>query len=257
MRTRPVVMGNWKMNLDHVEAVHLTQQIGLMLRSEPATHVDVALAPPFTDLRSVSSVIEAERFNLTLCAQHVNPHDNGAYTGEVSAAMLVRLGVKGAIVGHSERRAMYAMDDDVVRQTLRACAKAGLAPVLCVGEGLDEREAGDSVAFVREQLRRDLEGIGPLEGLNVAYEPLWAIGTGLAASAEQVAEMMDEISRALEGLGYRDTSVLYGGSVTPQNAAELASAGRAQGFLVGGASLKAEGFCGIVRALDDCYAGKR
>ena len=151
---RRLVIGNWKMNLDHVEAVHLTQQVGVMLRATPAEHTDVVLAPPFVDLRSVTSVVESERIPVAVGAQHVNPHDHGAHTGEVSVGMLARLGVTSVIVGHSERRALYAMTDEVVAATLRAVVAGGLRPVLCVGEDLVVREEGRHEAHVRAQLHQ-------------------------------------------------------------------------------------------------------
>ncbi len=196
---------------------------------------------------------------MTVGAQHVNPNENGAHTGEISVAMLQRLGVEWVLVGHSERRAMYAMDDATVALTLRVVVRSGLNAVLCVGEALDVREEGDQDEWVRRQLRAALEGLDDkyAELVTVAYEPIWAIGTGLTATSAQVYEMMTHVRTVLAGLKLGDARVLYGGSVNAENAASLVGEGHVDGFLVGGASLKAESFLAIISACDDCYALKR
>ena len=256
---RPLVIGNWKMNLDFVEAVHLGQQLGVMLKNHPSEHTDIVVAPPFVDLRSVTSIVESERITITVAAQHVNANENGAHTGETSVSMLQRLGVQWVLVGHSERRTMYAMDDDVVASTLRAVVRSGLKAVLCVGEALEVRADDVQEAFVRDQLRSALAGLDERyhEQLTVAYEPIWAIGTGLTASTDQVATMTSFIRETLVSLSIAGTRVLYGGSVNADNAASIVAEGRVDGFLVGGASLKAESFRAIIQACDDCYAVKR
>lgn len=256
---RPLVIGNWKMNLDFVEGLHLTQQIGVVLKNRPLEHTDVVLAPPFVDLRSVSSVIESERLGVGLGAQHVNPHENGPHTGEISTSMLARLGVNWVIVGHSERRTHYFMSDEIVASTLSAVLRAGLHGVLCVGENLEQRDAGEAHELVRAQLESALQGRDAryVDAVVVAYEPLWAIGTGVTATSEQVREMTAFIKTTLAALQLKDSRVLYGGSVTPNNASDLVREGGVDGFLVGGASLKAESFCAILQACDDCYAVKR
>jgi triosephosphate isomerase len=256
---RPLVIGNWKMNLDFVEAVHLGQQLGVMLKNQPSEHTDIVVAPPFVDLRSVTSIVESERIAITVAAQHVNPNENGAHTGEISVSMLQRLGVQWILVGHSERRSMYAMDDTVVAATLRAVVRSGVKVVLCVGEALEVRTNDEQEGFVRAQLRSALDGLEERyhELVTVAYEPIWAIGTGLTASTEQVASMTSFIREVLRSLSIRDARVLYGGSVNAENAASIVAEGGVDGFLVGGASLKAESFRAIVQACDDCYAIKR
>jgi triosephosphate isomerase (TIM) len=259
MRSRPLVIGNWKMNLDFVEGLHLVQQLGVLMKNRAVEHTDVVVAPPFVDLRTVSSVIDAEKLSIGLGAQHVNPNDNGAYTGEISTSMLTRLNVQWIIVGHSERRTHFAMSDDIVAETLRSVVRAGQHAVLCVGENFAVREAGDQEAFVEAQLSSALRGLEerfhPL--VTVAYEPLWAIGTGVTATSEQVREMTAFLRRTLSSLALSASQVLYGGSVNPENAETLVRDGDIDGFLVGGASLKAESFYAILRACDDCYALKR
>ncbi|NNN02272.1 MAG: triose-phosphate isomerase [Acidimicrobiaceae bacterium] len=257
--SRPLVIGNWKMNLDFVEAVHVGQQIGVMLKNRPAEHTDVVVAPPFVDLRSVTSIVQSERIAVSVGAQHVSAHENGAHTGEVSVSMLKRLGVEWVIVGHSERRTMYAMSDEVVGATLRAVLRGGLRAVLCVGEDLSVRDRDGHDDFVRDQLVSALRGLdeGFNELITVAYEPIWAIGTGLSASNEQVQHMMTHIREVLTGLSIEGCRVLYGGSVNAENAEGLLVAGGVDGFLVGGASLRAESFLAVVHASNDCYALKR
>ncbi len=259
MTSKPLVIGNWKMNLDYVEAVHLSQQFAVMLKNKPMENVEIVVAPPFVDIRSVTSIIDSERIPMEVCAQNVNPNDNGAHTGEISAPMLKRLNVKWVLVGHSERRSMYGQKDSIVEQTLLAVVKSGMNAVLCVGEPLDIRETGEQDLYVKEQIQNALGKIDPKhrEIVTIAYEPIWAIGTGLTASSEQVAEMTSLIHETLKNLGLNESRILYGGSVNAENAEALIRETGVDGFLVGGASLKAESFMAIIQACNDCYAGKR
>lgn len=250
---RPLVAGNWKMNKDYVEAVHLVQQLGVLLRARAVDRVDVMVLPPFVDLRSVTSVVAADRLPIAVGAQHASAHDRGAYTGETSVAMLSRLGITTVIVGHSERRRMYAMDDAVVAATLAAVRRGGLTPLLCVGEDEETRARGDHASFVRDQVRSALAD-APAGDLVVAYEPIWAIGTGTPATTDDVAQMAAVVRDALPAGARESTPVLYGGSVTAASASELIAHGGVDGFLVGGASLDAEEFCAICVAVHDCYA---
>jgi len=256
---RPLVIGNWKMNLDFVESLHLVQQIGVLLKNRPVEHTDVVVVPPFVDLRTVSSIIDSERFTLGLGAQHVNPLESGAHTGEISISMLKRLNVEWVLVGHSERRANYAMTDAIVTQTLEAVVRAGQHAVLCVGEALEIREGGEHENFVKAQLDSALKGLDEKfhELVTVAYEPLWAIGSGVNATSEQVRDMTAYLRDVLRGLSFANTQVLYGGSVNAENAETIVRESDVDGFLVGGASLKAESFVAILQACDDCYAIKR
>ncbi len=246
---RPLVAGNWKMNLDHVEATHLIQQLGVMLRAHDHAGVDVMVIPPFTDLRSVTSVVGADHLDLLVGAQHVSRYESGAHTGEISAAMLRRLGVTHVLVGHSERREHYGMDDELVAATVAAATSAGLTPILCVGESIEVRERRGHLDHVRAQLHAALASHGG--SLVVAYEPIWAIGTGLNADSGQIAEMTELIRSALP-VALQSSPVLYGGSVKASSAPEIAMNGDVDGFLVGGASLNAEEFVRIVMAMHDC-----
>ena len=256
---RPLVIGNWKMNLDYVEAVYLTQQLGVVLKNKPLDHVDLVVAPPFVDIRSVTSVVESERIPLDVGAQHASIHDAGAHTGEVSVPMLQRLNVKWVLVGHSERRAMYAMSDEIVAQTLRSVVRHSLGAVLCVGEELDVRESQNHLNFVSDQLHAALDGLGEKSRpfVTIAYEPVWAIGTGLTATSEQVREMTEHIRTVAASMAINGVRVLYGGSVNVDNAVALMGEGRVDGFLVGGASLKVETFLAIAQVANDCYDSKR
>ena len=217
------------------------------------------VAPPFVDLRSVASIVDSERIPIAVAAQHVNAHENGAHTGEVSVSMLQRLGVTWVLVGHSERRAMYAMDDAVVAATLRAVVRAGLRAVLCVGEALDVREVDEQDDWVRHQLRSALEGLDAryADQVTVAYEPIWAIGTGLTADVEQVRAMMAHVRVSLAALGPRESRVLYGGLGERRERGVARRRRPRRRVPRRGASLKAESFLAIVQACDDCYALKR
>jgi triosephosphate isomerase len=256
---RSLVVGNWKMNLDHVESIHLVQQLGVLLRAHTPERTDVVIAPPFVDLRSACSVIEADRLHIGVAAQHVHSAENGAFTGEVSAGMLKRLGVQSVIVGHSERREMFGMTDAIVATTVRAALLVGLKVVICIGEGHEVREAGNAMNFVIEQMASALEGVNEryFEQIAIAYEPIWAIGTGVTATSDAVGEMVKAIRDALPDGLMKIAPVLYGGSVKPENAEELMLLGGCDGFLVGGASLNAEQFVQIVSNVDGCYGKNR
>jgi len=256
---RALVVGNWKMNLDHVEAIHLVQQLGVLLRAHTPERTDVVVAPPFVDLRSVCSVVEADRLAISVAAQHVNAAESGAFTGEISAGMLKRLGVNTVIIGHSERREMFGMNDEIVGTTMRSALLAGLRVILCVGEAQDVRELGNAAEHVANQLAAALEGVHDryFEQIVIAYEPIWAIGTGATASSDSVTEMIDTIRASLPTGLQKIAPILYGGSVKPENAEELTVLGGCDGFLVGGASLNAENFVQIVTNVDGCYGKNR
>jgi triosephosphate isomerase len=204
-------------------------------------------------------VIEAVRLNIAVAAQHVNSAENGAFTGEVSGSMLKRLGVQGVIIGHSERREMFGMTDEIVATTLRSALQSGLRVILCVGESHDIRLAGDAETFVAQQLASALDGVHEryFEQITIAYEPVWAIGTGAIATSEVVAVMISAIRSTLPVALQKIARVVYGGSVKPENAEELIVLGGCDGFLVGGASLNAEQFTQIVTNVDGCYGKRR
>jgi len=255
---RPVVAGNWKLHHDHVAADHVIAQLAVLLRAMDVDAIDVVVLPPFTALRSVSSVLGADGVPVILGAQHVSEHDEGAYTGEVSASMLARLGVSIVVVGHSERRRLFGMDDGTVGRTVAAVRRAGLVPMLCVGESEDERASGATEEVLARQLAAGLAESPGLdaEHLVVAYEPVWAIGTGNSATPEDAeaacAHLRALAEEHLEG-GAGALRVLYGGSVDVANAGELVAPRDVDGLLVGGASLAAATFADVIGAVADCY----
>lgn len=248
MSRKPLIAGNWKMNLNHFEAIALVQKVAFALPDKYFDHVDVTVLPPFTDLRSVQTLVDGDKLRLTFGAQDVSQHDSGAYTGEVSGAFLAKLGCTYVVVGHSERRSYHGEDDALVAKKAAAALKHGLTPIICVGEHLEIREAGGHVEYCVEQVRGSLAGLSAEQiGASViAYEPVWAIGTGRVAGAADAQEVCAAIRVELGKLAsptIADTvRVLYGGSVNAKNVAELIGQPDVDGGLVGGASLDGEQF---------------
>ncbi len=256
---RALVAGNWKMHHDHLATLHFLRDLGFRLDPADLEVVDVAIHPPFTDLRTAQSVIEDRSLPVDLGAQHCSEHDEGPYTGEVSPAMLARLGVRYVIVGHSERRRLYAMADHTVAATVRAVLRHAMVPILCVGESLEQRQEGGTEDHLRVQLTEALEGLASdvVKGLVVAYEPLWAIGTGQAATPEDAQAACRFVRRVVADMvgdhAAADLRVQYGGSVNADNTAALMAQPDVDGLLVGGASLEAQAFGDIVRSAAACY----
>lgn len=251
----PLMAGNWKMNLDHQQAISTVQKLAWTLKDAKHDYaaVEVAVLPPFTDLRSVQTLVDADKLEIKYGAQDVSKHASGAYTGEISAQMLAKLGVTYVTIGHSERREYHAETDDVVNEKVRAAFAHGLVPILCVGEGLDVRKAGDQVAHTLAQVEAALAGV-PAEQVAkivIAYEPVWAIGTGEVATPEDAQEVCGAIRRVLGELYDESVAaavrVLYGGSVKSGNVASIMAQPDVDGALVGGASLDPEEFAKIVR----------
>ncbi|MDU0347936.1 triose-phosphate isomerase [Actinomyces sp. MRS3W] len=251
----PLMAGNWKMNLDHLEANHLVQ--GLAMALSDAGHdyskCEVLVIPPFTDIRSVQTVVEADNLDIKYGAQDVSIHDNGAYTGEISTDMLTKLGCSYVVMGHSERREYHGESDELVGAKARKVLDAGMTPILCCGEALEIRKAGTHVDFVLGQIRAALAGWSAedVAKIVIAYEPIWAIGTGETATAEDAQEVCGAIRAALrEDFGDAtadSTRILYGGSAKPANIKELMAQADIDGALVGGASLKADSFAEMAR----------
>jgi len=247
---RKFVCGNWKMHRTVAEAVALAREVAAGLAQASGGKVQVAVAPPFTALHAVAGALAGT--GLEVAAQDVHWEAQGAFTGEVSAAMLAEAGCRHGIVGHSERRQLFGETDESVRKKVGALLGANLLPIVCVGETLAEREAGKTLAVVERQVRGALAGIPPaaLAALTVAYEPVWAIGTGKTATSAQAQEVHAAIRKILRELGGDAADAIriqYGGSVKPDNAAELLSQPDVDGALVGGASLKAGDFLAIVK----------
>ncbi|ANJ26957.1 triose-phosphate isomerase [Agromyces aureus] len=249
----PFIAGNWKMNLDHLQAVAFTQKLAWSLKDakhDPAD-AEVAVFPPFTDIRSVQTLIAADNLPIAYGAQDVSAHDSGAYTGEVSGAFLAKLECAYVIIGHSERRTLHGETDADVNAKVLAAHRHGIVPVLCVGETAEDLEAHGPSAVPVAQLRAALENVEGAKGLVIAYEPVWAIGSGQAATpqqAEQVCEALRGVLRDLFGDEVAgETRVLYGGSVKAANIASFLREPNVDGALVGGASLDIDEFSSIVR----------
>ncbi|MGH3508667.1 MAG: triose-phosphate isomerase [Nocardioidaceae bacterium] len=250
--------GNWKMNLTHLEAVGLVQKLVFILadKKHDFARVEVAVLPPFTDLRSVQTLVDGDRVSLRYGAQDVSTHDQGAFTGEVAASMLAKLGCSYVLVGHSERREYHAESDEEVNAKAKKAVAAGVTPIVCVGEGLDVRREGRQVAYTLAQLDGSLAGFSAKQvaEMVVAYEPVWAIGTGEVATpadAQEVcAAIRGRIGAAWSAEAAAGVRILYGGSVKPANVAGIMAEVDVDGCLVGGASLHADEFGGICRFYD-------
>jgi triosephosphate isomerase len=247
------------MHLDHIEALHMVRDLGLRLKPEDVAAVDISLHPPFTDLRTVQTLVEKEAIAVSLGAQHCSDEDAGARTGEVSPPMLARLGTKYVLVGHSERRTLFGMSDETVAATVHAVLRHGMTPVLCVGESEEERLRSQTEAILERQVLTALAGLSSeiVAGLVVAYEPLWAIGTGQAASAVDAEDACVFIRAVVAKTADEEAAgalrIQYGGSVKAENCADLLAEPDIDGFLVGGASLQAASFLDIIRACGACY----
>ncbi|MGO3327067.1 triose-phosphate isomerase [Gordonia sp. (in: high G+C Gram-positive bacteria)] len=248
---KPLIAGNWKCNLNHLEAIALVQKISFALPEKYFEKVDVTVIPPFTDIRSVQTIVDGDKLLLTYGAQDVSEHDSGAYTGEISGAFLAKLGCTFAVVGHSERRTLHGESNETVLAKTTAALKHGLTPIVCIGEGLDVRESGEHVAYNVEQLKASLEGLtaAQIAEVVVAYEPVWAIGTGRVASADDAQEVCSAVRTALTDLADKATAdsvrILYGGSVNAKNVGEIVGKADVDGALVGGASLKSDEFAAL------------
>ncbi|MDM8084067.1 triose-phosphate isomerase [Cellulomonas cellasea] len=256
MATRiPLIAGNWKMNLDHNEAIHLVQKLAWTLKDGKFDYAttEVVVLPSFTSIRSVQTLVDADKLELGYGAQDISQHASGAYTGEVSAAQLSKLGVTYVTVGHSERREYHHETDAIVAAKAVAAFGAGIVPIVCVGEGLDIRKAGEQVPYTLTQLEGSLAGITAEQAAKVviAYEPVWAIGTGEVATPEDAQEVCGAIRGKLAELYGQEVAdavrVLYGGSVKSGNVASIMAKPDVDGALVGGASLDAEEFAKIAR----------
>jgi triosephosphate isomerase len=256
MTRKPIIAGNWKMNLNHFEAILLVQKLAASLNEQQLTEVEVAVLPPFTDLRSVQTAIDGDKLLFALGAQDLSPKQSGAYTGDISGAMLAKLSCTYVLAGHSERREYHNEDDETVNAKVHAAFRNGLTPIFCVGEGLPVREEGGHVAHCTSQLDAGLKGIKPeqVKQVVVAYEPVWAIGTGKTATPEDAQEVCGAIrARLTEVYGAEVADAVriqYGGSVKAANIASIMAKPDIDGALVGGASLDAEEFASIVRFRD-------
>ncbi|MFF2633696.1 triose-phosphate isomerase [Microbacterium sp. NPDC058021] len=249
----PLIAGNWKMNLDHLQAIAFVQKLAWTLKD--AKHedgsVEVAVFPPYTDLRAVQTLLDADKIAFALGAQDLSAHDSGAYTGEISGAFLTKLDCAYVIIGHSERRQYHAETDEVVAAKVQAALRHGLVPVICVGETAEDLETHGASAVPVGQLEVALESVPADADIVVAYEPVWAIGSGQAATPEQAqdvcAKLRDVVAAKLGAEAAERTRVLYGGSVKSSNIASFMREPDVDGALVGGASLLVDEFAAIIR----------
>jgi triosephosphate isomerase len=249
---RPLMAGNWKMNNTHVEAIALVQKLAFSLTEQQLTDVEVVVLPPFTSIRSVQTLVDGDKLLIGYGAQDLSPHASGAYTGDISGGMLARLGCSYVVVGHSERRQYHREDDALVAAKAKAALANDMTPIVCVGEGLEVREAGNHVAHTLGQLDGALDGLktDQVEKIVVAYEPVWAIGTGRTATPDDAQEVIAAIRNRIadfHGNTADRVRVLYGGSVKSSNVAGIMVQPDIDGALVGGASLDAEEFARLCR----------
>ena len=250
---RPLISGNWKMNHNHFDAIQFVQKLAYLVTKEDFEVVDVSLNVPFTDIRSVQTLIDADELRFQLGAQHCHFEENGAFTGEVSAAMLSKLGVKAVIVGHSERREIFGESDEMIYKKISAIVKHNMTPIICVGETQAERESGATEEKVLGQLRSALAQRSPEQVAKfvIAYEPIWAIGTGLTATAQDaqsvIGALRNEVLVLAGAEAAQSVRMQYGGSVKSSNIAEIMEQPDIDGVLVGGASLDPDEFARIVR----------
>lgn len=252
-KRQPLMSGNWKMNLNHYEAIQIMQKLAFLVGKDDFAEVEVSVHPPFTDLRSVQTLIEGDKLGFVLGAQNCHFEDTGAFTGEVSPAFLGKLSVRYVICGHSERRQIFGETDEIVNKKVLAVLKHGMIPIMCVGETLDERESGSTIERILDQLRGGLVSVSPerVSEMTIAYEPIWAIGTGKTATAEDAQEVCGAIRREVAVLFGQEVSqavrIQYGGSVKASNISELMAQPDIDGALIGGASLDPDEFARIVQ----------
>jgi triosephosphate isomerase len=249
----PLMAGNWKMHENHLEAIALVQKLAFTLTGKDFDSVEVAVLPPFTALRSVQTLIDGDKLRLSYGAQDLSQYDSGAYTGEISGPMLAKLGCDYVLAGHSERRQYHGETDELVNAKVQAALRSALTPILCVGESLEVRQAGEQVEFILGQLDRSLKGVAAAEvaAMVVAYEPVWAIGTGEVATPQDAQEAAAAIRSRVSEIHDAETAasvrILYGGSAKPGNIAPIMAQLDVDGALVGGASLDAGQFAQICR----------
>ena len=251
MARTPLIAGNWKMNHDHLQAIQSAQKLVFAFPKEGYEYVDIALTVPFTDLRSIQTLVEGDKLKITYGAQDVSEHDNGAFTGDISAAMLEKLGCSWVVVGHSERREYHGETNEQVAAKAAKAIEHGIVPIVCVGEPLEVREAGEHVSYVVQQVRESLAGVD-LSRTVIAYEPVWAIGTGKVASAQDAQEVCHGIRELVRELSDDTVAdqirILYGGSVKAGTVAEIIGQPDVDGGLVGGASLDGQDFAKLAAA---------
>ena len=252
---KKIIIGNWKLNLDHLEAIQLLQKINYSLPEDIEENIEIVLSPSFTSLRSLQTVISSDKLKIKLSSQNVSQYSSGAYTGEISAAQLKKLDIEYAIVGHSERRTLFNEVDSVINDKVNRLIDSEIMPIFCFGESIDERKSGTYLNFIENQINEGLKGLrkDKVKKLVVAYEPIWAIGTGEVASLENIVEVLDYVKNIINKKPFfNDDNIkfIYGGSVSPDNAEDILNSKIVDGALVGGASLDANKFLDIIKAVE-------
>ena len=252
---KKIIIGNWKLNLDHLEAIQLLQKINYSLPEDIEENIEIVLSPSFTSLRSLQTVISSDKLKIKLSSQNVSQYSSGAYTGEISAVQLKKLDIEYSIVGHSERRTLFNEVDSVINDKVNRLIDSEIVPIFCFGESIDERKSGTYLNFIENQIDEGLKGIrkDKVNKLVVAYEPIWAIGTGEVASLENIVEVLDYVKNIIKKKPFfNDDNIkfIYGGSVSPDNAEDILNSKIVDGALVGGASLDASKFIEIIKAVE-------
>ena len=252
---KKIIIGNWKLNLDHLEAIQLLQKINYSLPENIEDKIEIILSPSFTSIRSLQTVISSDKLKIKLSSQNVSQFASGAYTGEVSATQLKKLEIDYGIVGHSERRTLFNEIDLVINDKVNRLIENDIVPVFCFGERIEERKSGSYFNFIENQINEGLKGLrkDKVNKLVVAYEPIWAIGTGEVASIENIVEVLDFVKNIISKKPFfneDNIKFIYGGSVSPDNAQEILNSKIIDGVLVGGASLDATKFVDIIKAVE-------
>ena len=252
---KKIIIGNWKLNLDHLEAIQLLQKINYSLPENIEENIEIVLSPSFTSLRSLQTVISSDKLKIKLSSQNVSQYSSGAYTGEISASQLKKLDIEYAIVGHSERRTLFNEVDSVINDKVNRLIDSEIVPIFCFGESIDERKSGTYLNFIENQINEGLKGLrkDKVKKLVVAYEPIWAIGTGEVASLENIVEVLDYVKNIINKKPFfNDDNIkfIYGGSVSPDNAEDILNSKIVDGALVGGASLDPNKFLDIIKAVE-------
>ena len=252
---KKIIIGNWKLNLDHLEAIQLLQKINYSLPDKIEDKIEIILSPSFTSIRSIQTVISSDKLKIKLSSQNVSQFASGAYTGEVSATQLKKLEIDYGIVGHSERRTLFNEIDLVINDKVNRLIENDIVPVFCFGEPIEERKSGSYYNFIENQINDGLKGLrkDKVNKLVVAYEPIWAIGTGEVASLENIVEVLVFVKNIISKKPFfneDNIKFIYGGSVSPDNAQEILNSKIIDGVLVGGASLDATKFVDIIKAVE-------
>lgn len=252
---KKIIVGNWKLNLDHLQGIQLLQKINYSLDKDIEEQIDIVLAPSHTSLRSLQTVISTDNLKIKMSSQDVSSHNDGAFTGEVSAFQLKKLNINYSIIGHSERRLHFNETDSDVNSKLNRLLENDITPILCFGESLEQRSVGSYLEFVKNQINDGLKGLrkDKVNKLVLAYEPIWAIGTGEVASIKDIVEVLDFVKNLLSDKPYfseENIKFIYGGSVSPDNSSEILNTNIVDGALVGGASLDADKFVDIIKSVN-------